>query len=351
MAVIIGRKLIEKYVLKKLAERSGKRTGITTIQNVKDPQVQFNIEEVRKTIKSLGMDPNDVKSVAEIEKIMNIRKAVSDQTIKNKFKNLGLDKGVDDLAKKPPFQGFTPTIVGKPAKGNINYPEIEKKFGFPLRGNESLSELAKIERIGRDSYYDMLANRAMNIRRRMSKVDAEGGTEIGYQEFNKLQEELDGLNDFITRVQKEVPEDFASGGLARVGYVGGKLVKGAPWFIKNLRQAYDELITGKSFTNLDEMQKEFLRFEILAQIKNIEKGGPIPQDMINAMRKDKRFKDITKTRSTDPELYDVEEVLLNPDVDQLKDIKKLEQKEMLEQFDVTGRTKQAAGGLANILGV
>ena len=92
MAVTIGKKIIEKYVLKKLAERSGKRTGITTIQNVKDPQVQFNIEEVRKTIESLGMSPNDVKSVAEIEKIMNIRKAVSDQTIKNKFKNLGLDK-------------------------------------------------------------------------------------------------------------------------------------------------------------------------------------------------------------------------------------------------------------------
>ena len=73
--------------------------------------------------------------------------------------------------------------------------------------------------------------------------------------------------------------------------------------------------------------------------------------MLTYMRKDKRFKDMTKTRSTDPELYDVEEILLNPDVDQLKDIKKLEQKEMLEQFDVTGRTKQASGGLANILGV
>ena len=141
----------------------------------------------------------------------------------------------------------------------------------------------------------------------------------------------------------------ASGGMVRVGYAGGKLVKGAPWFIKNLRQAYDELVAGKAFTNIDPMKKELLRFEILAQIKNIEKGGPIPKDMINAMRKDKRFKDITKTRSTDPELYDVEEILLNPDVDQLKDIKKLEQKEMLEQFDVTDRTKQASGGIAGQL--
>ena len=147
------------------------------------------------------------------------------------------------------------------------------------------------------------------------------------------------------------PGGMASGGIARVGYVGGKLVRGASWFIKNLRQAYDELIAGKAFTNIDPMKREQLKFEILAQIKQLEQGNPIPKDMLTYMRKDKRFKDMTKTRSTDPELYDVEEILLNPDVDQLKDIKKLEQKEMLEQFDVTGRTKQASGGLANILGV
>ena len=56
----------------------------------------------------------------------------------------------------------------KPPKGKINYPAIEKKFGFPLRGNESLSELAKIEKMGRDQYYNSLADRAMSIRTRMS---------------------------------------------------------------------------------------------------------------------------------------------------------------------------------------
>ena len=93
------------------------------------------------------------------------------------------------------------------------------------------------------------------------------------------------------------------------------------------------------------MQKEGLKWEILAQIKNIEKGGPIPKDMIKTMRQDKRFKDITKTRSTDPELYEFEEVLLDTSSG-----KNLEQKEILEQFDVTGKKGHAYGGLAHMLG-
>ena len=374
MAGTIGRQFIEKFVLKKLAEKSGRRTGITTIRNVKDPQVQFNIEEVRKTIESLGMSPNDVKSVAEIEKIMNIRKAISDQTLKNKFKNLGLDKGVDDLAKKPPFQGFTPTIVGKPPKGNINYTAMEEKFGFPLRGNESLSELAKIERIGRDEYYNMLASRAMNIRRRMSKVDAEGGTEIGYQEFNKLQEELDGLNDFITRVQKEIPEDMASGGLARVGYAGGKLVKGAPWVINKLKEQLFDMdlgIGGSTFSKLTSTQKDFYKKELNTLIKQLEQGGEIPKEMLDTMIADPKFKSVVKTRSTDKDLFELEGALLDrqagKQADQivddvfgpfdadgklnkkavLQEVKDAEEKMLLDKFDVKDRMKNASGGRAS----
>ena len=222
---------------------------------------------------------------------------------------LNKTKGVPQGAPKPPFQGFTPKVIegGKP------------KEGIGTLFKDSPERIAKIK----------ADNKAAAERLRNKKKTVEDFRDDG---------------DFD-------PGGMASGGIARLGYVGGKLVKGASWFIKNLRQAYDELIAGKAFTNIDPMKREQLKFEILAQIKQLEQGNPIPKDMLTYMRKDKRFKDMTKTRSTDPELYDVEEILLNPDVDQLKDIKKLEQKEMLEQFDVTGRTKQASGGLANILGV
>ena len=72
-------------------------------------------------------------------------------------------------------------------------------------------------------------------------------------------------------------------------------------------------------------------------------GEPLPEDMIKTIRQDPRFKDIMKTRSTDPDLYEFEDVVLNynKDVDRMKDIS---QKIDLDEFDVTGQTKHAEGG-------
>ena len=331
----------------------------------------------------------------------------------------------------------------KPPKGNINYPEIEKKFGFPLRGNESLSELAKIEKMGRDQYYNSLADRAMSIRTRMSRLDAEGGTEIGYQEFNKLQEELDDLNDFITRVQKEIPEDMASGGLARVGYAdgsykseglfgismedirkykekeimdrtppfaipddwlekflkrfektgtyeqpmasgglarvgyaGGKIVKGAPWVINKLKEQLFDMdlgIGGSTFSKLTSTQKDFYKKELNTLIKQLEQGGEIPNEMLDTMIADPKFKSVVKTRSTDKDLFELEDALLDrqagKQADQivddvfgpfdadgklnkkavLQEVKDSEEKMLLDKFDVKDRKPNASGGIAGQL--
>ena len=139
------------------------------------------------------------------------------------------------------------------------------------------------------------------------------------------------------------PEDRASGG--RIGYAAGKIVKGAPWVIKNLKRIYVELIEGKgSFANINDLQRESYKWELLADIKKLERGEPIPQEILTNMRKDKRFKDIAKTPSKDPELRELEEVLLDPSSG-----KNLEQKEILEQFDVTGKKGHASGGIAGQL--
>jgi hypothetical protein len=192
-------------------------------------------------------------------------------------------------------------------KGKINYSVIEEKFGFPLQGNESLSELAKIEKMGRDEYYSSLANRAMSIRTRMSRADAEGGTEIAYQEFNKLQKELDGLEDFITRVQKEIPEGMASGGMARVGmFGGGPIVKGGKWFLKSLRDTRKQMKT----MNMSPDQLKYYLNQIDDQIKNIEAGGKIPDEVIQTIRKDSKFKSVSQNPANDPDLREIEEVLL-----------------------------------------
>ena len=76
--------------------------------------------------------------------------------------------------------------------------------------------------------------------------------------------------------------------------------------------------------------------------RTIERGGDIPKDMIEYMRKDKRFKDMMKTRSTDPELYEVlEDVLLN--YGKKGDVVD-EQVKILEKFDPKERLPNQSGG-------
>ena len=138
----------------------------------------------------------------------------------------------------------------------------------------------------------------------------------------------------------------ASGGIARVGMVaGGPIQKGAAWVIKNLKKSRKEVIEGKgTFSKLNSMQQEQLKWELSALIKQLEQGGKIPDDMIQTMRQDKRFKDLVKTPSTDPELRELEEVLLDTSSG-----KNLEQKQILEEFDVTGKKGHAEGGIAGEL--
>ena len=204
------------------------------------------------------------------------------------------------------------------------------------------------------------------------------------------------------------PEDMASGGIARVGYAAGKIVKGGAWVIKNLKKSRKEVIEGTGrFKNLNSMQQDLLKKELSALIKQLEQGGAIPDEMLQTMRQDKRFKDIVKTPSTDPELRELEEVLLrgqtsddylealDKSIMETMDLTKADLENMsstvlddlrrnadpigmhkhfdeitpgrgvgdfpddpskhedilpdLEQFDVTGKTKHASGGIAGEL--
>ena len=75
-------------------------------------------------------------------------------------------------------------------------------------------------------------------------------------------------------------------------------------------------------------------------------GEPIPEDIIKTMRQDARFKDIVKTRSTDPDLYEMEDVILN--YGKKGDVVD-EQVEILEKFTPIGKG-HASGGLAHLVG-
>ena len=187
--------------------------------------------------------------------------------------------------------------------------------------------------------------------------------EEGYHEGGKRELEKDW--ERYKRFKKYGPgsvQEAAQGG--RIGLAGGSIVKGGRWFIKNLERALKELAEGTYQKGLGPMEKEAFKWEIKGLIGRIKMGEPIPEDMIKTMRQDKRFKDIVKTRSTDPDLYEMEDVILNYGkkgddwegeawdrgrdvVDSLtgpKEIKRRKQIETLKKFDPKERLPNQSGG-------
>ena len=63
----------------------------------------------------MGIDPKNLKSTDDVLKHMNIHKAMMNQSLKQGFKGLDLDKGIKSLEKtKKPWQkqgGWDPKIV------------------------------------------------------------------------------------------------------------------------------------------------------------------------------------------------------------------------------------------------
>ena len=134
------------------------------------------------------------------------------------------------------------------------------------------------------------------------------------------------------------PYGMASGG--RTGYAAGKIVKGGKWFIKNLEQALKEVTEGTFKKELGPMEKEAFKWELKGLIGRIKMGDPLPDDMIQTIRKDPKFANITKTRSTDPDLYEFEDVILN--YGKKGDVVD-KQVEILEKFTPVGKG-HATGG-------
>ena len=243
-------------------------------------------------------------------------------SIQNQVVNLiNKTKGKIPLQKesKSPFQGFTPRVI-EGGKG---------KAGIGTLLKDSPEAIAKIKADNKAA-----AERLRNKKKTVEDFSAEGDWD---------------------------PSGMASGGIARVGMVaGGPIVKGAAWVIKNLKKSVKEVDQGKGpFSKLNPMQQGLLKKELNTLIKQLEQGGTIPNEMLDTMIADPKFKSMVKTRSTDKDLYELEDVLLDRQagkqaeqiVDDVfgKGHTENQQIDMLEKFDVTGRKKNASGGIAGQL--
>ena len=58
-------------------------------------------------------------------------------------------------------------------------------------------------------------------------------------------------------------------------------------------------------------QLKYYLNQIDDQIKNIEAGGKIPDEVIQTIRKDPKFRSVHQTRSTDPDMFEMEQVILD----------------------------------------
>ena len=224
--------------------------------------------------------------------------------------------------KKPWHQGWNPTVI-QGGKGI----ESLLESGAVKKGVAPKTKLSTLE--GKKQKLDTAISKEEWIAKR--KAD------------NKA-----ALERFKEKTKKKTVEDFRDegdwdpGGMAsggRTGYAAGKIVKGGRWFIKNLQQALRDLDTGK-WKNLDPMQKEAFRWELKGLIGRIKMGEPLPEDMIKTIRHDPKFAEISKTRSTDPDLYEFEDVILN--YGKKGDVVD-EQVKILEEFTPTGKG-HASGG-------
>ena len=177
-------KSVIQFVLGQFAKRSARNTGIPKILNANDSIVQSNALSIENILKNDGYDPSKMSS-DDILKVMNYRKAMMDQRMMQKFKGLGLSKGVDDLAKKPPFEGFKPTIV---EEGTTGIENINNQLKKALEKRKEMFPGSTDKTLLRDSP------------EAIAKIKAENKAAL----------------ERLKKKKTDNPEDFASGGLAHI---------------------------------------------------------------------------------------------------------------------------------------
>ena len=235
-----GIELITQFVLKQLGKKSLRKTGIATLNKASDPIVQSNVRNIKIQLKNLGINPEDLTSTDDVLKALNYHNALMNQHLKQQFKGLGLGKGIKSLEKKKTpvhkteltdaeleaeyrrlsslspedvkaemrAQGLTP-VEERPFTGWN--PRVQQDIDGIIKNLKSMSPMDAMKEanlvIGRKGKYKNLS--PDDSQRILKETDDHiFQRDIQYDEFG----------DPI----KPDPEDFASGGLARVKFNQGR---------------------------------------------------------------------------------------------------------------------------------
>ena len=271
---------------------------------------------------------------------------------------LNKTKGAPSI-KKDPFQGWNPKIVGKEKKVEDVYfdhpddprlykPEVEEKITIdellkgPVRSkgpkrariwdfSEKRGEVIPFPKKPKRGIEELIENEEIFVgkapKTQKSTLDAKKERGILLRDADEdilriKKENKEAIERFKEKMDKKDPDKFYAGGIAplvgepsyaadfyddRTPMAGGLMVKGGRWFLKSL---YD---TKKQLMQLDIplSKKQELMKQADDAIKQIEGGAPIPEQIIQHIRKDPKFKSVSQgPRATDPDLAEMEEVIL-----------------------------------------
>ena len=279
-------------------------------------------DAIAYVFKATGKMPNK----SDGQKLINIYKDVQ----KNTGKVIEFPKDrITPFYKPRPGEGVSNTkqrifqiddeldnLVAKEGKyGKMNRKDRENLM---IRLQDESSTLQKTPGVAEGKFNDEFRSFKLNI----AKNNPEFNQDLAKQVINR-----EMFKDATTEQRKQVldalefvlknPEGLASGGLARVGMFGGgpiRLAKGAAWVINKLKEQLFDIdlgIGGSRFSKISSTQKEMYKNELKTLIKQLEQGGEIPNEMLDTMIADPKFKSVVKTRSTDKDLFELEGALLD----------------------------------------
>ena len=197
---------------------------------------------------------------------------------------LNKTKGVPEGPKKPPFQGFTPKVIkgGKPKEGiesvisqetfNVKSPLVQDDA---LRIKQGLSTRIKLNSAKENA--QMVKDLILRKNKEFNSLNRTQQKEI----LNRIQNQIkESKAQSAKTVNPDDEMPFASGGIARVGYFAGEIVKPKNWklfkeFVEKLFiKSSNDIRLGKGkWAGLDQKQKMVQHDNLTTLVEQFQKTG------------------------------------------------------------------------------
>lgn len=311
---------VKKYLTAQEASEKGLDTGIKMHERT-------NTNEISNILEDLYFRGDDIYKMSVKEWITKIPEHFAEGG-RTGFRNPGLvTKGIEkgiQLKRLLAEGGIFAVLAALMEAGIIGMDKAAEMLGNEKTGLYKPSDFPKM-------YKEYMAQK--EILKRYEAFKTRGGPEMqedyksGYykEHMPKIDlgedKEYGEPKDYVFPTEKR--NKHATGGVSnlfqeRQGYRSGelitggiKLVKGARWLIRMLKDMLDDMIYGGAkFAKMAEAEKIKYFKQTESAIKRLESGGPIPDEILTNLRNDARFKGLTVSTKADKDFIEMYEVVV-----------------------------------------